>query len=331
MEKLNIPEEIVISLGGNALTLGREGITVEDQHKACEIACKIIAKVFARDNVKMALCHGNGPQVGFISDRFACAEQHGILHHVKLDAIGADTQGAIGYMIEQELYSELHKLDPLKAAHIATLVTQVLVDPEDEAFDSPTKPIGVWMTEDEAQKKMEEDSDLHIELLDQSREDGWRQVVPSPKPMHLLNAKAIRHNVNGGLLTIAGGGGGIPIVRNPDDGKLKGIEGVIDKDRTSALIAKIVRARMLVIFTEAPGVIDPEEFRRKDIDGEVIAQLTTAEAKDMISQLPTGSMGPKLEACADFTEETGEPSIIANFGNAEDAIVDKGGTRIVAQ
>lgn len=322
----SIREPALISIGGNALTGGKGKETIPDQRKACEIACKIVAKVFQQ--VKTALTHGNGPQSGYIARRFEFAQKHGVLHGVPFDAIVADTQGALGYMIEQLLYNELIEHSPEQAKLIATLVTEALVDPSDPAFQNPSKPIGSWMTEAEAQQKKSEEG-WDVREMDNKRPDGWRRVVSSPKPVAVTNEEAIKHNVNGGYLTICGGGGGIPVVKNPD-GSLKGVEGVIDKDSISALIARIIQAKMLAILTAAPGVIDPVEFERVGVKGRIIPVLRLDEAKDMLPNLQDGSMGPKVAACVDFTENTGEPSVIANFENAEDALQGRAGTRIVA-
>ncbi len=316
-----------MSIGGNALTGGKGKETIADQREVCQVACEIIAKVY--QTVKMALTHGNGPQSGYIAERFEYAVARGVRHPVPFDAIVADTQGSIGYMIEQLLINELSKYSAETASRIATLITQAIVDPDDPAFEDPQKPIGSWMTAEEAALRHEEDG-WDVKEKDSSRSDGWRRVVPSPKPKAVTNERAIIHNVEGGFLTTCGGGGGIPVVPDPETGELIGVEGVIDKDLISALIAKKMKARLMAIMTEAPGVIDPVEYEREGVNGKIIPIITVAEAKDMVKQLQKGSMGPKVEACIQFTDETGHPSVIGNFDNIEDALVGRGGTRIVA-
>lgn len=321
------PEKIVMSVGGNALTLGPDKETVEDQNKAAGVAAKIVAAVF-NSKVKLALTHGNGPQVGFILRRFEHALKAGILHPVPLDAIDADTQGAIGYMLERLIYNELINLDPALAVQIATLVTQILVDPNDPAFANPDKPIGSWLTQEEAIHHTSEDGWTIRELKPQN-ERGYRRVVPSPKPMGVVNVEAIKHNFSAGFLTICGGGGGVPVMRK-SDGTLVGVEGVIDKDRTTALIARLIGARLMAVLTATAGVIAPDDFRKHGTDGPVIPVMTTGEARDILPYLQAGSMGPKVEACVAFTEATGEPSLITDFDHALSAITEgRGGTRII--
>lgn len=324
MSSLSLKDPMLISLGGNALTGGKGKETIPDQRAAAQVACEIVAKVF-RSGSRMALVHGNGPQSGFIAERFGFAEKHGVLHSVPFDAIVADTQGAIGYMLEQILHNILVGETPALANGIATLVTQAVVDRNDPDFKDPSKPIGSWMTEADARRREAEDKWV-VRQLSNKREDGWRRVVPSPKPISVTNAHAIRHNVNSGLLTICGGGGGIPVALR-EDGTLEGVEAVIDKDAISAVIAAVIKARLLTILTEAPGVIDPKDYERDGIEGRVIPVLNLSEAKDM--QLQRGSMGPKVAACVRFTEATGEPSLIANFANAEEAFQGCAGTQIV--
>ncbi len=325
----NIPDRLVISVGGNALTLGKGRETIEDQRAAAQTACAIIAKLWCTSyETAMAVTHGNGPQVGFILERFEHALRYGILHNVPLDAINADTQGAIGFMLELLIDNEMRRIDPSIAGEVATLVTRVLVDPNDKAFQYPTKPIGSWMTEEQAMAQQVKFG-WTVKRMSDKRDDGYRRVVPSPVPLELVNVEAIKSNVDNGFLTICGGGGGIPVARNPD-GTLRGVEGVIDKDRTTALVAEAISARLMAILTAVRGVIDPEEFKTHGVEGSVIPELDLSEARDILPSLQAGSMGPKLGACINFTERTGEPSLITDFAHAERAITEgRGGTRIV--
>jgi len=318
---------IVLSVGGNALTMGPGRETIQDQREAAAMAARIVANVF-RSGAKTALTHGNGPQSGFIMRRFEFAHQHGVLHPVPLDAVVADTQGAIGYMLEQLIHDELHGVDPEKAERIATLVTQAIVDPNDPAFKNFSKPVGEWMTEKEADEHRAQEG-WAVSLMKEGVERGWRRVVASPEPIGVTNAAAIRHNFEGGFLTICGGGGGIPVIRKPD-GSLKGAPAVIDKDSITRVIASIVRADLMAVLTAAPGVIDPEEFKRKHEQGAIIPVLKVSEARGMLPDLQKGSMGPKVKACSDFTAETGEDSLITDFPHALEALQGQGGTRIVA-
>lgn len=318
---------IVLSVGGNALTMGPGRETIADQREAAAMAARIVAKVF-RSGAKTALTHGNGPQSGFILRRFEFAQQHGILHPVPLDAVVADTQGAIGYMLEQLIHDELQDKDPEKADLLATLVTQAFVDPADPAFREYTKPIGEWMTEATAKAHQAEEG-WTVKQMKEGTEKGWRRVVASPEPIGVTNGAAIRHSFDGGFLTICGGGGGIPVVRKPN-GTLEGVPAVIDKDSITKVIAELVRADMMAVLTAAPGVIDPEEFKRNHEKGKVIPVIKTSEARTMLPDLQKGSMGPKVKACVDFTAATGSDSLITNFESALEAFQGKAGTRIVA-
>lgn len=315
---------IANSIGGNALTGGKGKETVADQRSACREACHLIADIHCQDHPQV-IVHGNGPQAGFIALRTFLALSK--LHDVPMDAIVADTQGAIGYMIEQELMNILAQRGHPQARRVATLVTQVLVAHDDPAFEDFTKPIGPWMDESQAQDLATAVPDWVIKNVDPRSDEGWRRVVASPAPTGIVNLDAIRHSVHGGFPTISCGGGGIPVIE--ENGQLVGVPAVIDKDRATAHVAEGVGAEGMIIFTKAPGVIDLDEYAREGENGTPIDVLTTNEARALIPHLGRGDMGPKLGSCIQLTESTGKPSVIANFANGRDALQGKGGTHIV--
>lgn len=315
---------IYMSVGGNALTLGKDRVTVPDQFEAAAQSAAIVARVYQWAK-RVALTHGNGPQAGFIDRRNAFALANQILHPVPLDSVVADTQGAMGYMFERVLRDELPD------SPIVSLNTQVLINPNHSASKLYTKPIGDWMTEVAAAVRREEYG-WHVAYFPDEGEEGklWRRVVPSPVPQKILGKREIEHLVNARFLTICGGGGGVPVYYGPE-GELKGFEGVIDKDLTTALIAQN-HAHLMAILTEAPGVMTKEEFAAHGNQGRVISELNVRDALNLSFTLPSGSMGRKLEACARFTGLTGKPSLITNFEHALPAILNgDGGTWIVAR
>lgn len=313
----------VISLGGNALRLpGKTGETVPSQRSASGPACEIVAETF-KSGRRVAVVHGNGPQFGWILARSELAEATGDLHPVPCDAINADTQGAIGYMLANGILAK----DPSLAGRVIPVVTQVIVDEHDIAFEDPSKPIGSFMPEDEAKRKAAERG-----WVVKPESKGWRRNVGSPKPLGIVEEEGIRHLVDHRFLTICGGGGGIPVVRELD-GTFRGVDGVIDKDRTTALVARLLNARLMAVLTAAKGVIRPEDYAMHKEAGPIVPVLTVNQARAMIGELHKGSMEPKLEACADFVDSMGgeATALITDFADAKAALSGQPGvgTRIV--
>ncbi|MGD9782398.1 MAG: carbamate kinase [Kiritimatiellia bacterium] len=307
----------VIAIGGNSLILDSKKITVEDQyHAASETSHHIAALVAA--GYRVVVTHGNGPQVGFILLRSDLARN--VLHEVPLDSCVADTQGALGYQIGQTLANELRHQGIQKS--IATVVTQVLVDQNDKAFTNPTKPIGSFYTEAEAQKH-KADSGW---VLKEDAGRGWRRVVASPQPLRIVEEDTIRLLLDRDVVVIAVGGGGIP-VRENEKGDLEGCAAVIDKDLASCLLAKNLQADLFIISTGVDKVaIDFKKPTQRELD-----KLTVAEAKKYLAegQFPAGSMGPKIAAAIDFLEHGGKEVIITQPHLLEEAIAGKNGTHIV--
>ena len=234
----------VVAVGGNALIKDKNHQTVPDQYQAAVETMAHIATMI-EDGWDVVVTHGNGPQVGFILRRSEIAASE--LHEVPLDYCGADTQGAIGYMFQQALHNEFLRRGIHKSA--ATVVTQTIVDRDDPAFKNPTKPIGSFLDEDQAKIKMEKDGWTMVE--DAGR--GWRRVVPSPIPQSIVEADAIRSLIDHGFVVVAVGGGGIPVMRTPE-GKLIGVEAVIDKDFGSAILACMIHADLFLISTAVEKV-----------------------------------------------------------------------------
>jgi carbamate kinase len=266
---------------------------------------------------KVAITHGNGPQVGFILLRSELSSN--VLHTVPLDSCGADTQGAIGYMIQQCLYNEFKQRRIKKS--VASVVTQTLVEKNDPAFQNPTKPIGPFYDKEKAEKyRKERGWDV---MEDAGR--GWRRVVPSPIPVKIIEQDVIKSLVNKGIIVIAVGGGGIPVIEQ--DGRLKGAEAVIDKDYASALLAIGIKADLFLISTAVEKVaLNFGKPNQKSLN-----KITLAEAKKYLEQghFPAGSMGPKIEAIISYLEQGGKEALITNPENLERALLGKTGTRIV--
>ncbi|HEC33694.1 MAG TPA: carbamate kinase, partial [Chloroflexi bacterium] len=282
----------VVAIGGNSLIKDKNHITVPDQYQAAKETCAHIVEMIVQ-GWDVAIGHGNGPQVGFILRRSEIAARVAGMHEVPLDSCGADTQGAIGYHLQQNLYNEFKRRGMKKAA--ATVVTQVLVDNNDPAFQNPTKPIGGFMEEDEARERARKEGWTVVE--DAGR--GWRRVVPSPLPQEIVELDAVRELLDAGIVTITVGGGGIPVVRN-EDGSLRGVAAVIDKDYASSLLARSIGADLFLISTAVEQVY--LNFGKPD--QKAIDVMTVAEAKKYMEegQFAKGSMLPKIQAIIWFLE-----------------------------
>jgi len=296
---------VVIALGGNALLRRGEPMNAETQRKNVQQACRQIASV-APGN-QLVIAHGNGPQVGLLALQGAAYRPDDAF---PLDVLGAETEGMIGYMIEQELGNLLPFEKPL-----ATLLTQVEVDPEDPAFAKPTKPIGPVYSREEADR-------LGAEKGWTMAPDGehFRRVVPSPRPKRIFELRPIQWLLERDCVVICAGGGGIPTVYKGD--KLHGIEAVIDKDLCSALLAELLQADMLLIATDVEAVY---------VDWGTPSQKGIAQVHpDALEQMPfaTGSMGPKVTAACEFARHTGKEAVIGSLDNIESIIRGNSGTRV---
>ena len=305
----------VVAIGGNSLIVDKSHMTVQDQYMAAHETCVHIADMIEQ-GWTVAISHGNGPQVGFILRRSELARSE--LHEVPLDACDADTQGSIGYSIQQNLHNEFLRRGLDKCA--ATVVTQVEVDPDDPAFANPTKPIGAFMAAEDAERRSREEGWRVVE--DAGR--GWRRVVPSPKPVRIVEEGAIRNLLDAGIIVVAGGGGGIPVVAD-GEGNLHGTAAVIDKDYTSSLLARRINADLFLIATAVEKVClnfcKPDE---KPID-----TMTLEEAKRYLesgSHFAEGSMAPKIRAIIEFLESGGKRAIITDPPSIAKALRGEAGT-----
>ncbi len=307
----------IVAIGGNSLIEDPKQPGIARQWDAARKTCEHIALMVA-EGWNVVVTHGNGPQVGYILRRGEIAAREGI-HDVPLDLIVADTQGSIGYMLQQCLDNSLRRLGMNRTC--ATVTTQVRVDANDPAFQNPTKPIGSFMTEEEAQKFKAEGWDV---MEDSGR--GWRRVVASPQPCSVVEINAIQALMLSGYVVIACGGGGIPVVRT-DQGSLRGVYAVIDKDRASALLALTLRADLLMISTGVEKVA--LNFNKPN--QRLLDQITLAEARQYMAEghFGTGSMSPKVEAAIDFVQNGGPRALITNPENMQRALRGEAGTQIV--
>jgi carbamate kinase len=307
----------VVAIGGNSLIKDRFHQSVRDQYIAAGETCWHIAAMI-KNGWRVAITHGNGPQVGFVLRRSELAASE--LHEVPLDAIGADTQGAIGYALQQNLENDFERLGIVKRA--ATVVTQTEVAADDPAFRTPSKPIGSFMDEETARQRERDDGWAVKE--DAGR--GWRRVVASPMPLRIVEIDAIRSLVEAGFVVISTGGGGIPVVRDAD-GNLAGVPAVIDKDLASALLANELGADLFLISTAVERVaLDWGKPEQRWID-----TMTLSQAKEHLAegQFAAGSMGPKIEAVIGYLERGGSEAIITDPDNVERALAGQTGTHIV--
>ncbi|MCL4250034.1 MAG: carbamate kinase [Anaerolineae bacterium] len=307
----------VIAIGGNSLITDPKRPEITNQWDAVRATCEHVAQLIA-EGWSVVLTHGNGPQVGYILRRAEIAAREGI-HTVPLDLIVADTQGSIGYMIQQALDNAIRSRGINRT--IVTVVTQVRVDEDDPAFQTPTKPIGGFMTEDEARRFESEGWQV---MEDAGR--GWRRVVASPKPQAIQEINAIRALILENYIVITVGGGGIPVIRN-DEGELRGIYAVIDKDRASSLLAQTLRADLFIISTGVEKVY--LNFGKPD--QQPVDTLTLRQAQTYIREghFGVGSMLPKVEAAVEFVKMGGPQALITDPANLVRAIRGETGTRIV--
>ena len=309
----------VLAIGGNSLIKDKQHETVEDQYDAiCETAKHIAGLI--EQNYSVVVTHGNGPQVGFILRRSEIAHEVGGMHDVPLVSCGADTQGSIGYQIQQAMDNEFKKRGIKK--QIATVVTQVVVDKKDPAFQNPAKPIGTFYTKERAEELQKEHPDWVI-IDDVGR--GYRRVVPSPMPIEIVEEDAINILIKNGFSVVGVGGGGIPVVYN-DDGMLEGVAAVIDKDNASSLLAINIKADLFIISTAVEKVsLNFNKPNQIDLD-----KMNVAEAKKYIEEghFAKGSMLPKIQAIVRFLEAGGKEAIVTNPESLERALKGETGTHI---
>ncbi len=311
----------VVAIGGNSLIKDKNHQSVEDQYQAAKETSQHIVDM-VESGWDVAIGHGNGPQVGYILRRSEIAHKAEGMHEVPLDVCGADSQGAIGYALQQNLQNELKKRGIKKA--VATVVTQVQVDRDDTAFKNPTKPIGSFMDEAEAKTREKEMGWSVVE--DAGR--GWRRVVASPIPQKVVEFDAVKDLIDGGVMVVTVGGGGIPVVEN-ENGELEGVAAVIDKDYASSLLARNLQADLLLIST----AVEKVALNFGKPDQKWLDRITLAEAKQYLAEgthFAKGSMAPKVQAIIWFLEAGGKQAIITNPENIGRALKGETGTWIVA-
>jgi carbamate kinase len=310
----------VVAIGGNSLIKDKQHQSVEDQYLAAKETAHHIADMI-EEGWDVSIGHGNGPQVGFILRRSEIANKVEGMHEVPLDVCGADTQGAIGYALQQNLQNDLRQRGIVKP--VTTVITQVLVDHKDKAFQSPSKPIGGFMDEAEASRRAQEMGWNVVE--DAGR--GWRRVVASPLPKRIIEFDSIKTLIEKGTVVISTGGGGIPVIEN-EAGDLEGVAAVIDKDFGSSLLAQQLKADLFLIST----AVEKVALNYGKPDQKWIDRLTVSEAKNYLASgthFAKGSMAPKIQAIIWFLEAGGKQALITNPENIGRALKGETGTWIV--
>jgi carbamate kinase len=307
----------IVAIGGNSLIRDPKHPEIQFQWDAVRETCDHIAEMVAA-GWQVIVTHGNGPQVGYMTRRVEIAAKEGV-HDVPMDLIVADTQGSIGYMIQQALANALRRYGLNRT--VATVVTQVQVDANDPAFQNPTKPIGSFMSEQEARLYEAEGWPV---VEDAGR--GWRRVVASPTPQAIMEINAIQTLMLEGYVVIAAGGGGIPVVRN-EVGSLRGVPAVIDKDRASGLLAQTLKADLLMISTGVPRVaLNYNTPQQREVD-----TMTIEEAQRYMDEghFAPGSMLPKIQAAAEFVRNGGPRAVITSPEHLTLALSGESGTQIL--
>jgi carbamate kinase len=305
-------KKLVIAIGGNAIEIPYQETNINEKLRNINVVCKQIAELIKR-GYKVLITHGNGPQIGNL-----LLQQMKTKVKRSLSEMIAITQAEIGYLIQQSI------LNFLNDAKVATVITQVLVDINDPAFKDPTKPIGPLFAENEV-KEIASMLNYQYKKVSVKNLEGYRLVVPSPKPIKIIEENVIRNLVEDNVIVIAGGGGGIPVIIK--NGKYEGVDAVIDKDLTAELLARIIKAELLLIVTNVEKVkINFKKPNEKDLD---TIKLNEAIKYMEEGHFEEGSMKPKIQACINFLEGGGEIAIIASMEKILEAIEGKAGTRIV--
>jgi len=315
-----IPPTAVVAMGGHAFIKPGQRGTYEDHLVNAAEVCQALMVLIER-GYRIVITHGNGPQIG---DQMTRTEMSGTeVPRLPLDVLVAQTQGSLGYYLQRALLQELHARNI--ARFVTTMVTQVMVSPDDPAFANPTKPVGPFMEREAAEHKRDHHGWQIIKDLDR----GWRRVVPSPKPVQIVQAAMIREAVRSGNIVVAAGGGGIPVAIDPKTGRVQGIEAVIDKDLTSGQLAVEVDADLLVILTAVDGVY--LDYGTKDETQ--LSAVTMADCRRHIDagHFPPGSMGPKVEAIYGFLRRGGQRGLITNAESLRDALDGQAGTHFIGR
>ena len=307
---------VLLALGGNAMTNAEGRARPEDQIAAAQVAMAAVADLVAA-GVDVVLTHGNGPQVGnlLVKNEVAAA----VVPPVPLDWCGAQTQATLGFVLMNALEAALQERGIQRPT--ATVLTRTLVATNDGGFTRPSKPIGRYLPREEAALLVD-----HGETWEDRGDKGWRRVVASPEPLQVIDAPAALALLDAGFLVIANGGGGIPVVRD-QDGSLRGVEAVIDKDLGAALLARTIEADVLVVATDVPQAV----LRYGEPDAEPLGRVTVGELRRHAGEghFAAGSMGPKVEAVCRFVEQGGSRAVITSLDHIVDAVAGDAGTVVV--
>ena len=305
-----------MALGGNAIKRPEDEGTIEEQLDAVSRTCDELVKMI-REGQKVVITHGNGPQVGALLIQNEETKEK--VPQMPLDVCGAQSQALIGYMIQQTLRNKLRKIGINK--DIVAVITQVKVDQDDPAFERPTKPVGPFYTKKQAEKLQREKGYVSREI----EKDAYRRVVPSPEPKSIVEIGVLQSLVDAGVIVIASGGGGVPVVKR-DDEELQGVEAVIDKDLAAEILARELDAEVMLFLTNVQGVA----ISFNESDQRFLDRMTVKEAKHylMDDEFPSGTMGPKIEAAIRFLESGGEKAVISSLESAFEALCERAGTTI---
>ncbi|MFC7392971.1 carbamate kinase [Scopulibacillus cellulosilyticus] len=307
---------VVVALGGNAILQSKQEGTYENQLNNVKTSCKFLAKLVT-EGYKLVITHGNGPQVGNILRQNEEAEE--VVPPMPMDVLNGESQGFIGYMMVQSLLNELKRLG--HETSVVNLLTRVQVSKDDEDFKDPSKPIGAFYSEEEA-KALADERNWNMK---EDANRGWRRVVPSPKPIKILEAQAIKDLTEAGHIVVCCGGGGIPVIRK-EDGTYEGIEAVIDKDRSGYKLAEEVNADIFMILTDVDNVFI--NFGKPDQKS--LEKLTVKELESYMNagHFSKGSMGPKVESALNFAKRASSTSIICSLEKVDKALRGESGTII---
>jgi carbamate kinase len=319
---------LLVALGGNAIKQAHEKGTPEEQFANCRTTTKLLAEIVGRmkDEDRLVITHGNGPQAGNLLVQQDTAKD--VVPAQTMDIVGAMTQGQIGYMLQQTLVNFLH--DEGLEVPVAAVVNQVLVKEDDPEFfgETASKPVGNFLTEDEAMRLKQDHPEFIVKKVKPNGERAWRRTVPSPDPIENVGSAGIRRMVDAGIIVIASGGGGIPVVLD-QQGHYRGVEAVIDKDLAGERLAEVVDADTFLVLTD----VEKARLNFGQPDEKELGAITLSEAKKHLEEghFLAGSMGPKVKACIRFLEWGGKRAIITSLDKAVDALEGKTGTRIVRE
>ena len=308
---------VIIALGGNALSPKNEAGTIQQQFKHTRKSLRAVLH-FVKSNYNICITHGNGPQVGAEMQRNEISMNE--IPPLPLNVLVANTQGAMGYMIQQSLQNALYEIDSNR--EVASFISQMKIDENDQALKEPTKYIGKVFPKEKAKAL----SKKYKWTIKEQAKNEWRRVVPSPNPLYIFNGKSIKHLVDFGTIVIAGGGGGIPSY-NTDKGSLRGLDGVVDKDKTAALLGRIIRAEEYFIITDVDNIfLNYNKPNQRKID-----KITESELIKRLDEghFGIGNMEPKIKSALYFLKHHGSKVVITSIEKIEDAIAGKAGTQIL--